>query len=453
MPPAEAGMAPAKACSQCGATKTPQWREGPLGPKTLCNACGVKRVRAARAAAEGRRRGGGAASASGLAGSKPPPTKKPKKERVAKPEKERGVNPGKPEKPEVGAEAGGGNGGGGDGGREAAKQRHDRRMANAAALSGKNPMGARSAAMILAAVQEKEGDRKGGVNGLPCGPERTSPRPPAEGSAGGGRRAEDGPGSPERPAAAAGTPGVAVTPPAAPGVAGGALVSPLRPAAGTPAGAPPPSPGVTGAVGEGAAAAVGLMSMSLPKDAVKGAHEAQAAGVVGHPGLPHRPLARVPPPRFEPAPQDLPLGFPAKAQASVLSPGSGLPSLMPPPPVRGSTAGGAAPVAEPGRELAVPAPAQAASASSAGTAPAGNGALEGELRELQATAADAQRSATIADAAVAAVAQVLAIKQAVAVHARAEATAARERLALALQKSTGGGPATAAEEKGRGEGG
>jgi len=219
-----------------------------------------------------------------------------------------------------------------------------------------------------------------------------------------------------------------------------------------PAGAPPPSPGVTGAVGEGAAAAVGLMSMSLPEDAVKGAHEAQAAGVVGHPGLPHRPLARVPPPRFEPAPQDLPLGFPAKAQASVLSPGSGLPSLMPPPPVRGSTAGGAAPVAEPGRELAVPAPAQAASASSAGTAPAGNGALEGELRELQATAADAQRSATIADAAVAAVAQVLAIKQAVAVHARAEATAARERLALALQKSTGGGPATAAEEKGRGEG-
>merc|ERR1712157_267851 len=35
---------------------TPQWREGPLGPKTLCNACGVKRVRAARAALEGRMR-------------------------------------------------------------------------------------------------------------------------------------------------------------------------------------------------------------------------------------------------------------------------------------------------------------------------------------------------------------------------------------------------------------
>lgn len=44
-----------KACMQCGATKTPQWREGPLGPKTLCNACGVKRVRALKAIAEGRK--------------------------------------------------------------------------------------------------------------------------------------------------------------------------------------------------------------------------------------------------------------------------------------------------------------------------------------------------------------------------------------------------------------
>ena len=43
-----------KSCSQCGVTKTPQWREGPLGPKTLCNACGVKRVRQARAVLEGR---------------------------------------------------------------------------------------------------------------------------------------------------------------------------------------------------------------------------------------------------------------------------------------------------------------------------------------------------------------------------------------------------------------
>ncbi|CAI9776459.1 unnamed protein product [Fraxinus pennsylvanica] len=31
-----------KKCTHCDVTKTPQWREGPLGPKTLCNACGVR---------------------------------------------------------------------------------------------------------------------------------------------------------------------------------------------------------------------------------------------------------------------------------------------------------------------------------------------------------------------------------------------------------------------------
>ncbi|KAG6508351.1 hypothetical protein ZIOFF_033725 [Zingiber officinale] len=29
-------------CAHCGAHKTPQWRAGPLGAKTLCNACGVR---------------------------------------------------------------------------------------------------------------------------------------------------------------------------------------------------------------------------------------------------------------------------------------------------------------------------------------------------------------------------------------------------------------------------
>ncbi|XP_028808024.1 GATA transcription factor 11 [Neltuma alba] len=29
-------------CTHCQVTKTPQWREGPMGPKTLCNACGVR---------------------------------------------------------------------------------------------------------------------------------------------------------------------------------------------------------------------------------------------------------------------------------------------------------------------------------------------------------------------------------------------------------------------------
>ncbi|KAB1222757.1 GATA transcription factor 4 [Morella rubra] len=29
-------------CTHCQSEKTPQWREGPLGPGTLCNACGVR---------------------------------------------------------------------------------------------------------------------------------------------------------------------------------------------------------------------------------------------------------------------------------------------------------------------------------------------------------------------------------------------------------------------------
>ncbi|RDY07716.1 GATA transcription factor 5 [Mucuna pruriens] len=36
-----ATLAPRR-CSHCGVQKTPQWRTGPLGPKTLCNACGVR---------------------------------------------------------------------------------------------------------------------------------------------------------------------------------------------------------------------------------------------------------------------------------------------------------------------------------------------------------------------------------------------------------------------------
>ncbi|XP_010446812.1 PREDICTED: GATA transcription factor 7-like [Camelina sativa] len=33
---------PRRCCSHCGVEKTPQWRMGPLGAKTLCNACGVR---------------------------------------------------------------------------------------------------------------------------------------------------------------------------------------------------------------------------------------------------------------------------------------------------------------------------------------------------------------------------------------------------------------------------
>ncbi|MED6184470.1 hypothetical protein PIB30_047730 [Stylosanthes scabra] len=31
-----------KRCTHCDADETPQWRNGPMGPKTLCNACGVR---------------------------------------------------------------------------------------------------------------------------------------------------------------------------------------------------------------------------------------------------------------------------------------------------------------------------------------------------------------------------------------------------------------------------
>uniref|UniRef100_A0A6N2KWR6 GATA-type domain-containing protein n=2 Tax=Salix viminalis TaxID=40686 RepID=A0A6N2KWR6_SALVM len=33
---------PVRICTHCQADNTPQWRIGPLGPRTLCNACGVR---------------------------------------------------------------------------------------------------------------------------------------------------------------------------------------------------------------------------------------------------------------------------------------------------------------------------------------------------------------------------------------------------------------------------
>lgn len=33
---------PVHKCTHCEIQKTPQWRAGPMGPKTLCNACGVR---------------------------------------------------------------------------------------------------------------------------------------------------------------------------------------------------------------------------------------------------------------------------------------------------------------------------------------------------------------------------------------------------------------------------
>ncbi|CEG78757.1 Putative GATA zinc finger domain-containing protein 10 [Rhizopus microsporus] len=32
-------------CHSCQSTETPEWRKGPLGPRTLCNACGLSKFR------------------------------------------------------------------------------------------------------------------------------------------------------------------------------------------------------------------------------------------------------------------------------------------------------------------------------------------------------------------------------------------------------------------------
>ncbi|KAH7924298.1 hypothetical protein BV22DRAFT_1129939 [Leucogyrophana mollusca] len=47
-------------CLGCNATSTPEWRRGPLGPRTLCNACGLvyAKLLKKRARGEGRSRGG-----------------------------------------------------------------------------------------------------------------------------------------------------------------------------------------------------------------------------------------------------------------------------------------------------------------------------------------------------------------------------------------------------------
>ncbi|KAJ4959454.1 hypothetical protein NE237_026565 [Protea cynaroides] len=40
-----------RVCSDCNTTRTPLWRSGPRGPKSLCNACGIRQRKARRAMA------------------------------------------------------------------------------------------------------------------------------------------------------------------------------------------------------------------------------------------------------------------------------------------------------------------------------------------------------------------------------------------------------------------
>ncbi|KAH6783818.1 GATA transcription factor 12 [Perilla frutescens var. hirtella] len=42
MPENSSGGGEGRKCLHCATDKTPQWRTGPMGPKTLCNACGVR---------------------------------------------------------------------------------------------------------------------------------------------------------------------------------------------------------------------------------------------------------------------------------------------------------------------------------------------------------------------------------------------------------------------------
>ncbi|CAE6409094.1 unnamed protein product [Rhizoctonia solani] len=55
--PTRAHPSSPRVCTTCSRTDSPEWRRGPHGPKTLCNACGLKW---AKQSGSGRRRGGGA---------------------------------------------------------------------------------------------------------------------------------------------------------------------------------------------------------------------------------------------------------------------------------------------------------------------------------------------------------------------------------------------------------
>ncbi|KAL8160855.1 hypothetical protein V2J09_012344 [Rumex salicifolius] len=48
-----------RVCSDCNTTKTPLWRSGPRGPKSLCNACGIRQRKARRAMAAAAAAGSG----------------------------------------------------------------------------------------------------------------------------------------------------------------------------------------------------------------------------------------------------------------------------------------------------------------------------------------------------------------------------------------------------------
>ncbi|CAN6335671.1 unnamed protein product [Urochloa humidicola] len=64
--------APGPRCHDCAATETPQWRSGPMGRRTLCNNCGVKRRAAGERWGPPRRRRRGATTVT-VSDQQPPP--------------------------------------------------------------------------------------------------------------------------------------------------------------------------------------------------------------------------------------------------------------------------------------------------------------------------------------------------------------------------------------------
>ncbi|CAH8385600.1 unnamed protein product [Eruca vesicaria subsp. sativa] len=57
----------ARRCANCDTTSTPLWRNGPRGPKSLCNACGIRfKKEERRASAAGNSNSGGRSTAAGV---------------------------------------------------------------------------------------------------------------------------------------------------------------------------------------------------------------------------------------------------------------------------------------------------------------------------------------------------------------------------------------------------
>ncbi|GFR49765.1 hypothetical protein Agub_g11928 [Astrephomene gubernaculifera] len=83
-PASKRQKATGRTCMSCGVTSTPQWREGPMGPKTLCNACGVRYVRSQQRAAGQKRSGGGPKNGQGRLQEPTPPRAQQQADRVTK---------------------------------------------------------------------------------------------------------------------------------------------------------------------------------------------------------------------------------------------------------------------------------------------------------------------------------------------------------------------------------